>query len=113
VIYSWGDDPAWEGIEPLAAHQAAMLTAAGFGPVKEAGAQALEEAAVDGPREPYGDRVHPAYARIKVVDGALTSFPIVERVYGGWQSGVMFYPDALVESLTALHLSAAEDGGAR
>jgi murein endopeptidase len=31
VIYSWGDDPAWEGIEPLAAHQAEVLSAAGFG----------------------------------------------------------------------------------
>ena len=47
---------------------------------------------------------YPQYARVKVVDGPLTSFPIVERVYGGWQSGVMFYPDALVESYTALDL---------
>lgn len=45
VIYSWGDEPAWEGIEPLAAHQAAALSAAGFGPVKEAAAKALEGAA--------------------------------------------------------------------
>ena len=47
VIYTWGDDPAWEGIEPLAAHQAAMLSAAGFGLVREAQAVALEEAADD------------------------------------------------------------------
>ena len=46
----------------------------------------------------------PQYAHIKVVDGPLTSFPIVERVFGGWQSGVMFYPDSLVESYKALRL---------
>lgn len=39
----------WSGIGPefLAAHQAEMLAAAGFGPVREAGAVALEEAADD------------------------------------------------------------------
>lgn len=43
--------PDWFGSEDAlddgayAAHQAEMLTAAGFGPVKEAGAKALEEAA--------------------------------------------------------------------
>jgi len=49
----------------------------------------------------------PQFARVKVVDGPLTSFPIVERVYGGWQSGVMFYPDALVESVRPLYLTEA------
>lgn len=51
---------------------------------------------------------YPQYAHIKVVDGPLTSFPIVERVYGGWQSGVMHYPDALVESFTPLYLTNRE-----
>jgi hypothetical protein len=30
VIYTWGNDPTPGGIEPLAAHQAAMLADAGF-----------------------------------------------------------------------------------
>jgi|GEM_PF-1576087 len=47
VIYTCGNDPTPGGIEPLAAHQAAMLSAAGFGDVAEAKAQALEEAADD------------------------------------------------------------------
>jgi hypothetical protein len=51
---------------------------------------------------------YPMFARIKVVDGPLASFPIVERVYGGWQSGAMHYPDSLVESYAPLHLTAQE-----
>lgn len=31
VVYSWGGNAAPDGIEPLVAHQAAMLSAAGFG----------------------------------------------------------------------------------
>lgn len=59
VIYTWGDEPTPGGIEPLAAHQAAALTAAGFGPGAEAKADALEEAAEvleeDASRSSYTD----------------------------------------------------------
>lgn len=48
VVYTWGDDQAWEGIEPLAAHQAAMLSAAGFGLVREAQAAAWDEGLASG-----------------------------------------------------------------
>lgn len=33
-------------------------------------------------------------ARIEVVRGTLTEYPIAEKVVGGWQNGVTFYPDA-------------------
>jgi len=45
---------------------------------------------------------HPQYARLKVVDGDITSFPIGERGFCGWHSGVHFYPDVLVERYTPL-----------
>lgn len=44
VVYTWGGE--WSARE-IAQHQAAMLEAAGFGDVREAKAQALEEAADD------------------------------------------------------------------
>ncbi len=44
VIFSWGDPTVTDGSEHLAAHQAAALSAAGFGPVQEARAEV--EAAV-------------------------------------------------------------------
>jgi len=34
VIYTWGNNPTPGGIEPLATHQAEMLSAAGFGSEK-------------------------------------------------------------------------------
>lgn len=44
----------------------------------------------------------PRYASIKVVDGPVTSFLLAERVPGGWQAGVMHYPDAMVERFTPM-----------
>jgi len=44
VVYSWGDETAPHGIEPLAAHQEAMLTAAGFGELAPAWQQGMEHA---------------------------------------------------------------------
>lgn len=35
-------------------------------------------------------------ARLTVVRGALTEYPLAERVRGGWQNGVTVYPDELV-----------------
>jgi len=49
------------------------------------------------------------YAAIKVVDGALTSFLVAERVYGGWQAGVMNYPDRLVEEFRPREVLAPEE----
>lgn len=43
VLHTWGDQIP--EIHPLAAHQAAVLSAAGFGLVADAKAEALEEAA--------------------------------------------------------------------
>ncbi len=45
VIRSWGDETPTFGVDLLATHQAAALSAAGFGPVREARAEALEDAA--------------------------------------------------------------------
>lgn len=50
--------------------------------------------------EPNSD--YPQYARLMVVDGDTTSFPIGERGFCGWHSGVMFYPDVFVERYTPL-----------
>ncbi|MFH5879786.1 hypothetical protein [Arthrobacter sp. NA-172] len=52
---------------------------------------------------------YPRYASIKVVDGPTTSFLIAERVRGGWQSGVMNYPDSIVERFTPLAVHTAEE----
>jgi hypothetical protein len=38
-------------------------------------------------------------ARITVVRGALTEYPLAEKVRGGWQNGVTFYPDADVTAV--------------
>jgi hypothetical protein len=35
-------------------------------------------------------------ARIEVTRGTLTEYPIAEKVRGGWQNGVSFYPDDTV-----------------
>lgn len=43
AIFSWGDPTVADGSAQLVAHQADMLTAAGFGPVKEAAAVAWQE----------------------------------------------------------------------
>lgn len=32
-------------------------------------------------------------ARLTVVDGTLTEYPLAQRMLGGWQNGVTFYPD--------------------
>lgn len=41
-------------------------------------------------------------ARLTVVDGSLTEYPLAERVRGGWQNGVTFYPDEKVEKVAPL-----------
>lgn len=43
-------------------------------------------------------------ARLEVTRGSLTEFPIAEKVRGGWQNGVAFYPDAQVNKITPLHV---------
>jgi hypothetical protein len=70
VVRSWGDEAEAYVGEYLAAHQSAMLSAAGFGPVKEAGAVALEEAAAELARLPYVKPNYPdrtEYERILAV----------------------------------------------
>lgn len=47
-------------------------------------------------------------ARLTVVDGALTEYPLAEKVKGGWQNGVTFYPD---EKVTAIAGTYAHVGG--
>lgn len=44
-------------------------------------------------------------ARLTVVRGATTEYPLAERVNGGWQNGVTFYPDADVTEVVELHAS--------
>lgn len=39
-------------------------------------------------------------ARITVVDGTLTEYPLAEKVRGGWQNGVTFYPDERVTKVS-------------
>ena len=51
VIFSWGDPTVADGYERLAAHQAAALSAAGFGPVQEARAEAWDEAVDEADRQ--------------------------------------------------------------
>lgn len=41
-------------------------------------------------------------ARLEVTRGPLTEYPLAEKVCGGWQNGVMFYPDAEVTKVTPL-----------
>lgn len=45
------------------------------------------------------------YAVIHVKDGPAESWPVVERVPGGWQSGAHHYPDADVLRVTPLRLA--------
>lgn len=51
----------------------------------------------------------PRIARIRVQRGDLTEWPLAERVKGGWQNGVTFYPDADVTGVTLLHVELAID----
>lgn len=37
--------------------------------------------------------------RLTVVRGDLTEFPLAQRVRGGWQNGVTFYPDETVSEV--------------
>jgi hypothetical protein len=45
-------------------------------------------------------------ARLEVTRGYLTEYPLAEKVRGGWQNGVTFYPDAEVTKVTPLHVQA-------
>lgn len=47
-------------------------------------------------------------ARIRVEDGTLTEYPIAERVHGGWQNGVCFYPDEKVAEVLGEYALAGE-----
>lgn len=48
-------------------------------------------------------------ARITVEDGPLTEYPLAEKVRGGWQNGVTFYPDEKVRSVAELVVSRPDD----
>lgn len=53
---------------------------------------------------------HPRFAIIHVKPDANTqAWPVVERVPGGWQSGVHHYPDRDVLSVKPLHLAPTTD----
>lgn len=41
-------------------------------------------------------------ARIEVGSGLVISWPVVERVAGGWQSGAHHYPDSTVLTVQVL-----------
>lgn len=43
-------------------------------------------------------------ARITVVNGTLTEYPLAEKVKGGWQNGVTFYPDEKVTKVVEMHV---------
>jgi len=43
-------------------------------------------------------------ARLTVERGQLTEFPLAEKVKGGWQNGVMFYPDTDVTAVQELEV---------
>ena len=47
-------------------------------------------------------------ARLTVVDGTLTEYPIAEKVRGGWQNGVTFYPDEKVTKVVELRAVGVE-----
>ena len=51
-------------------------------------------------------------ARLEVTRGTLTEYPLAEKVRGGWQNGVTFYPDADVTKVTPLALIACRSQGA-
>jgi hypothetical protein len=46
-------------------------------------------------------------ARLTVVDGTLTEYPLAEKVRGGWQNGVTFYPDERVTKVLPLRVALA------
>jgi hypothetical protein len=48
-------------------------------------------------------------ARLTVVDGTLTEHPLAEKVRGGWQNGVTFYPDEKVTKVTELRVMTPGD----
>ena len=54
-------------------------------------------------------------ARITVVDGTLTEYPLAEKVPGGWQNGATFYPDEKVTEVKefTVHPAAMTDQEAR
>lgn len=43
-------------------------------------------------------------ARLEVTRGALTEYPLAEKVRGGWQNGVTFYPNAEVTRITPVRI---------
>lgn len=47
-------------------------------------------------------------ARLEVTRGPLTEYPLAEKVRGGWQNGVTFYPDADVTKVTPLRVVPSE-----
>lgn len=49
-------------------------------------------------------------ARLEVTRGPLTEYPLAEKVRGGWQNGVTFYPDAEVTKFTEVVVRSAHDG---
>ena len=53
-------------------------------------------------------QVEPKVHRLEVEHGdGLTSYPCAERVRGGWQCGVLFYPDSQVVKATPLTVQPA------
>lgn len=44
-------------------------------------------------------------ARIEVTRGPLTEYPLAEKVRGGWQNGVMFYPDTDVTKVMGSYVT--------
>lgn len=50
-------------------------------------------------------------ARIEVTRGDLTEYPLAEKVRGGWQNGVTFYPDETVTKVTQLRVIALDAAG--
>jgi hypothetical protein len=50
-------------------------------------------------------------ARLTVQRGSLTEYPLAERAKGGWQNGIMFYPDT--EVVKIMPLTVITEGGKR
>ncbi len=48
-------------------------------------------------------------ARLTVVDGSLTEYPLAEKTKGCWQNGVTFYPDEKVTKVVPLRVSAPSE----
>ena len=49
-------------------------------------------------------------ARIEVTRGTLTEYPIAEKVHGGWQNGVTFYPDVEVTKVSGRYARMDDTG---